>query len=124
MKTLNGNKYFEALDVLNVQDLLLTDLTNRNFIRRQSSADIVLIQNAIKKFSAMMLIALKEERAINSEFIETLYTDQMYPADNLIDPMMYNQLEYVDITSVDMTKLENWFFNYGISLLVAEFEKI
>jgi hypothetical protein len=124
MKTLNGNKYFEVTDVLRVQDLLLTDLTKREFVRHQTSSDIVLIQNSIKKFSATLLIALKMENAINSGFIETTYTDLMYPADNLLDPRLYKQLAYADITSVDMKKCENWFFNYGISLLVAEFEKI
>ena len=124
MKTLNGNRYFEASDIIGVMNLLLTDLTKKDFVRKQSSTDIVLIQNAIKKFSANLLIALKTENAVNFEFIETEYTDLMYPAGHLLDPMMYNQLAYADINSVDMARVEKWFFNYGISLLVAEFEKI
>lgn len=124
MKTLNGNRYFEASDIIGVMNLLLTDLIKKDFVRKQSSTDIVLIQNAIKKFSANLLIALKTENAVNFEFIETEYTDLMYPAGHLLDPMMYNQLAYADINSVDMARVEKWFFNYGISLLVAEFEKI
>jgi hypothetical protein len=124
MKTLNGNRYFEAPDILDVMNSLLTELTKKDFMRRQTSSDIVLVQNAIKKFSANLLIALKTEFAVNFEFIETTYTDLMHPADSLLDPLLYNQLAYADITSVDMAKVEHWFFNYGISLLVAEFEKI
>jgi len=83
-----------------------------------------MIQNAIKKFSASLLIALKIENAINIGFIETTYTDLMHPANNLLDPTSYKQLAYVDITTHDIKKCENWLFNYGIALLVAEFEKI
>ena len=123
MKTLYGNRYFEASDVLDVMNCLLTDMTKREFIQRQSSTDIVLVQNAIKKFSSTLLIAIKMENAINIGFIETIYTDLMHPATNLLDPVLYKQLAYADITTLDMKKCENWLFNYGIALLVAEFEK-
>lgn len=124
MKTLNGNRYFESADVLNVTNSLLTDLTKRDFMRRQSASDIVLVQNAIKKFSTTLLIELKTEKAVNFGYIETTYTDMMYPADSLLDPAVYNQMGYQNITSADMRACENWFFNYAIALLLAEFEKI
>ena len=47
----------------------------------------------------------------------------MYTADNLLDPAIYNQMNYSDITVDDMRRCENWFFNYGIALIVSEFEK-
>ena len=57
------------------------------------------------------------------DFIETIYTQLMHPATNILSPDIYNQLPYHDITSADMRKCENWFYNYGLSLAIAEFEK-
>ena len=123
MKILNGKRYFEKSDVLRTTDNVLTNLLRRDFIKKQTSADIVLVQNAIKKFTTSLVLSLKTEKAINFDYIETIYTEMMYPADNLLDPVLYNQMKYLDITDIDMRMCENWFFNYGIALIVSEFEK-
>ena len=124
MKILNGNRYFDKTDIRRVTQLLLTNLPKRHFIQVQSSSDVVRIENAIKKFSNTLIQSMLYEKAVNIQFIESVYTDLMYPADALLTPATYNQMHYQDITQSDMTKCENWFFNYGLSLIVAEFEKI
>ena len=123
MKILNGNSYFEKADVLKIMDNLLCNLFKREFVKKQSSSDILHIQNAIKKFATNIILLLKTEKAVNFDYIETIYTEMMYPADNLLDPAIYNQMNYSDITVDDMRRCENWFFNYGIALIVSEFEK-
>ena len=123
MKTLNGNTYFEKQDVLKITNYLLENLLNNSFLRLQSASDINFVQNSIKNFSASLILKLKIEKAVNMDFIEDLYTTTMYPADNLLDPSVYNQIPYIDITKNDMRKCENWFFNYALTLLLSEFEK-
>ena len=123
MKTLNGNTYFEKQDVLKITNYLLENLLNNSFLRLQSASDINFVQNSIKNFSASLILKLKIEKAVNMDFIEDLYTNTMYPADNLLDPSVYNQIPYIDITKNDMQKCENWFFNYALTLLLSEFEK-
>ena len=123
MKTLNGNTYFEKQDVLKITNYLLENLLNNSFLRLQSASDINFVQNSIKNFSASLILELKIEKAVNMDFIEDLYTNTMYPADNLLDPSVYNQIPYIDITKNDIQKCENWFFNYALTLLLSEFEK-
>ena len=123
MKILNGNSYFEKADVLKIMDNLLCNLFKRGFVKKQSPTDILHIQNAIKKFTTNIILLLKTEKAVNFYYIETIYTEMMYPADDLLNPAIYNQMNYSDITPDDMRRCENWFFNYGIALLISEFEK-
>ena len=118
MKTLNGNTYFEKQDVLKITNYLLENLLNNSFLRLQSASDINFVQNSIKNFSASLILKLKIEKAVNMDFIEDLYTNTMYPADNLLDPSVYNQIPYIDITKNDMRKCENWFFNYTNTIVV------
>ena len=123
MKTLNGNTYFEKKDVLKITNYLLENLLNNSFLKIQSASDINFVQNSIKNFSASLVLKLKTEKAVNIGFIEDLYTNTMYSADNLLDPNTYNQIPYIDITKKDMQKCKNWFFNYALTLLLSEFEK-
>jgi len=123
MRTLNGNSYFEKKDVLKITNYLLENLFNNSFLKIQSASDIKFVQNSIKNFSASLILALKTENAVNMNFIEDLYTNTMYSADNLLDPNVYNQIPYIDITKKDMQKCENWFFNYSLTLVLSEFEK-
>lgn len=124
MKKLNGRLYFETKDVLNVIDNLLFSLNEKEFICKQSAKDRTLIENAINKFKNELLFVLTTEFAVKFDLIETIYTQTMYPASNILSPEMYNQIPYHDITQIDMKNVENWFFNYGLSLAIAEFEKI
>tara|TARA_B100001093_G_C26791313_1_gene999078 strand:+ start:757 stop:1131 length:375 start_codon:yes stop_codon:yes gene_type:complete len=124
MKTLNGNQYFEKLDIEKIIGLLLINLNKRDFVQNQSVNDVILIENAIKKFLIKLIDELNTEFALNMDYIEKIYNDIMHPACNLLDPRKYDAKNYEDITSKDMKMCENWYFNYGISLVIAEFEKI
>lgn len=124
MKKLYGNLYFELKDINCIIDTLLGSLSDKHFISSQSSTDRSIIDNAIKKFRKELVFTVSSECAIKIDYIETIYTQLMHPAINLLSPEVYNQIPYHDITQTDMKKVENWFFNYGLSLVVAEFEKI
>ena len=123
MKNLNGNLYFESKDVIYITDLLLGTLGDKNFVSIQTSSDRIIIENAIKNYKQEILFTLETENAMKFDFIETIYTQLMHPASNLLSPDIYNQIPYHDVTSGDMRKCENWFYNYGLSLAIAEFEK-
>jgi len=123
MKKLYGNLYFESKDVIYTIDSLLGTLGDRKFVAFQTSADRIIIEKAIKNYKQEILFTLKTENAMKFDFIETIYTQLMHPATNILSPDIYNQLPYHDITSADMRKCENWFYNYGLSLAIAEFEK-
>lgn len=123
MKKLNGKLYFESKDVIHIIDLLLGTIGDKNFVSVQTSADRIIIEKAIKNYKQEILFTLESENAIKFDFIETIYTQLMHPATNILSPDIYNQLPYHDITSADMRKCENWFYNYGLSLAIAEFEK-
>ena len=62
MKLLNGKQYFEKPDVLRVTNCTLEKLLNNPFVKKQSSSDILFIQNSIKKFSSSLILSLKTER--------------------------------------------------------------
>lgn len=123
MKKLNGKLYFESKDVIYIIDSILGTLGDRKFVSVQTSADRIIIEKAIKNYKQEILFTLESENAIKFDFIETIYTQLMHPATNILSPDIYNQLPYHDITSADMRKCENWFYNYGLSLAIAEFEK-
>jgi hypothetical protein len=123
MKKLYGNLYFESKDVIYTIDSLLGTLGDRKFVAFQTSADRIIIEKAIKNYKQEILFTLKTENAMKFDFIETIYTQLMHPATNILSPDIYNQLPYHDTTSADMRKCENWFYNYGLSLAIAEFEK-
>ena len=123
MKKLNGKLYFESKDVIYIIDSILGTLGDRKFVSVQTSADRIIIEKAIKNYKQEILFTLKTENAMKFDFIETIYTKLMHPATNILSPDIYNQLPYHDITSADMRKCENWFYNYGLSLAIAEFEK-
>jgi hypothetical protein len=123
MKKINGKLYFESTDVIYIIDLLLGTLGDNNFVSIQTSADRIIIEKAIKNYKQEILFTLVTENAVKFDFIETIYTQLMHPATNILSPDIYNQLPYHDISSTDMRKCENWFYNYGLSLAIAEFEK-
>ena len=123
MKKLNGKLYFESKDVIYIIDSILGTLGDRKFVSVQTSADRIIIEKAIKNYKQEILFTLESENAIKFDFIETIYTQLMHPATNILSPDIYNQLPYHDITSADMRKCENWFYNHGLSLAIAEFEK-
>ena len=124
MKKLNGNCYYESKDVSRIIDSLLGTLGDKSFVSLQNASDRIIIESAIKSFKNEVLFALDTEIAVKFDYLETIYTQLMHPAVNLLSPDMYNQMPYHDITQIDMKKVENWFFNYGLSLAMGEFEKI
>ena len=124
MKIINGNQYFEKKDIEKIVGLLLLNLSKKEFVQNQSANDIILIENAIKSYLITLIDELTVEFALNFNYIEKIYNDIMHPACNLLHPSIYNTKNYEDITSEDMKMCENWYFNYGISLVIAEFEKI
>ena len=104
MKKLNGKLYFESKDVIYIIDSILGTLGDRKFVSVQTSADRIIIEKAIKNYKQEILFTLKTENAMKFDFIETIYTQLMHPATNILSPDIYNQLPYHDITSADMRK--------------------
>ena len=124
MKKLNGHNYFEKKDVFSISDKLLSSLSDREFVQKQSNKDRIHIERAIKTLRDEIIFVLSTEYAVKYDYIETLYTQFMHPAINILSPEVYKQKPYHDITQTDMLKCENWYFNYGLTLIVSEFEKI
>lgn len=124
MKKLNGNLYFESKDVIRLLESLITTLGDREFINGQIYTDRLYIEKAITDMQNELLFALKEEIAVKMDYIEEIYTQLMHPAVNLLSPDVYAQIPVADIGSKEMEKVENWFYNYGLALAVAEFEKM
>lgn len=122
MKKLNGNLYFQKKDVKTTTEKLLFTLTEKEFIKKQTPRDRLLIENAIKSFSNDIISLLKTEMAVKFDFIEKLYTNTMHPAVDLIDPESFNKIPNKELCQLEQIKYENWFYNYGLSLIVAQFE--
>lgn len=124
MKKLNGNVYFASKDVVYILNSLIGTLGDKEFVAKQTSLNRSIIEKAINTFKNELLYTLTTECAIKFNLIECIYTEIMYPANNLLSPVVYNQMPYHEITQLDMRKCENWYFNYGLSLAIAEFEKM
>ena len=70
-----------------------------------------------------LLEILNEEMAVKFDYIENLYLDIMYSATSLVTPEVFSQIPLENITPIDTIKYYNWFFNYGLTLIISEFEK-
>ena len=124
MIKLNGNSYFQEKDINSVIDRSLNDVKelNGNFLTSAKTTETSFIVNAIKIFKKELLFSLNSENAVNYEFVENIYIDISKPANQLLDPIKYDEIPFESITSYDMRKYENWLFNYGITVVIKQFE--
>ena len=124
MIKLNGNSYFQEKDINSVIDRSLNDVKelNGDFLTSAKTTETSFIVNAIKIFKKELLFSLNSENAVNYEFVENIYIDISKPANQLLDPTKYDEIPFESITSYDMRKYENWLFNYGITVVIKQFE--
>jgi hypothetical protein len=124
MKKLNGTLYFEKNDVNKVVDRLILTIEDNQYLNRFTQYEKKLVNKSIKSFKNEILHHLLIEYAVKYDFIETLYTEMMFPAQNLVAPDKYSQIPHQSLTKTMTEQYNNWFYNYGLSLVVGEFEKI
>ena len=124
MIKLNGNSYFQEKDINSVIDRSLNDVKelNGDFLTSAKTTETSFIVNAIKIFKKELLFSLNSENAVNYEFVENIYIDISKPANQLLDPTKYDEIPFESITSYDIRKYENWLFNYGITVVIKQFE--
>lgn len=124
MIKLNGNYYFEKKDIISVIDRSLNDVKELKgtFLESAKTTETSYIVNAIKIFKKELLFNLNYETALNYNSVETVYIEISRPADQLLEPTMYDKIPFESITSFDMKKYENWLFNYGITVVIKHFE--
>ena len=123
MKKLNGKLYFQKKDVTKICDNLIVALEDSNYLKLYSKQERNSVFSSIKKFKKKLLEILNEELAVKFDYIENLYLDIMYSATSLITPDVFSQIPLENITPIDTIKYYNWFFNYGLTLIISEFEK-
>lgn len=123
MKKLNGNLYFQKKDVTNICDNLILALEDSNYLKLYNKHERNSVFSSIKIFKKKLLEILKEELAVKFDYIENIYLDTMHSATSLMAPEVFNQIPVEHIAPIDTIKYYNWFFNYGLALIISEFEK-
>jgi hypothetical protein len=128
MKTLNGQKYFEKIDVKGVIILALSVVDNpyddQDFLLSILEDEKRVIRDAIKAFGNSITWEFASETAVNTKKLAEIEQSLRFLPNEILS---YNDLKDIPVDNVSKLNLqcyENWLQHMGLTITMDEFVKI